>query len=165
MCRWRSVWRATRGGRGAGGCRRWRFMGRARGWWCRRWRRGSPHSTGCGSPRMAGGWWRSGAMKFDELDERMRVFETAHDVCVLPGIRIVARLDGRNFTRLTKETLQLERPFDVRFRDYMIATVEHLMECGFRILYGYTQSDEISLLFHPEEVGFGRKERKLNSVL
>ena len=39
-------------------------------------------------------------MKFDELDQRMRVYETAHDLCVLPGLWIVARLDGRNFTRL-----------------------------------------------------------------
>lgn len=42
-------------------------------------------------------------MKFDELDERMRVFETAHDHCVLPGIYIVARLDGRGFTRWRNE--------------------------------------------------------------
>ncbi len=25
-------------------------------------------------------------MKFDELDAKMRVFETAHDLCVLPGV-------------------------------------------------------------------------------
>ena len=42
-------------------------------------------------------------MKFDELDFRMRVFEMAHDHCVLPGIHIVARIDGRSFTRLTKD--------------------------------------------------------------
>ena len=28
-------------------------------------------------------------MKFDELDEKMRVFETANDQCVLPGIFMV----------------------------------------------------------------------------
>ena len=50
-------------------------------------------------------------MKFDELDAMMRVFETAHDHCVLPGIYIVARLDGRNFTRLTREVHQFERPY------------------------------------------------------
>jgi tRNA(His) 5'-end guanylyltransferase len=32
-------------------------------------------------------------------------------------------------------------------------------------VYGYTQSDEISLLFHRDENTFGRKVRKLNSVL
>jgi tRNA(His) 5'-end guanylyltransferase len=39
------------------------------------------------------------------------------------------------------------------------------MDCGFRIIYGYTQSDEISLLFHIEDNTFSRKERKLISIL
>lgn len=104
-------------------------------------------------------------MKFDELDSRMRVFETAHDHCVLPGLYIVARLDGRSFTRLTKEVHQFEAPYDSRLRDMMLATVEHLMNCGIDITYGYTQSDEISLLFAYQEQTFGRKLRKLNSVL
>lgn len=104
-------------------------------------------------------------MKFDDLDAKMRVFETAHDLCVLPGIFMVARLDGRGFTRLTKDVHRFEAPFDERFRDHMIATVEHSMNCGFRILYGYTQSDEISLLLHRDETLFDRKLRKLGSVL
>lgn len=105
-------------------------------------------------------------MKFDELDERMRAFETAHDLCVMPGLYMVARLDGRGFTRLTKEVHKFEAPFDPRFHDYMLHTAEHLMTgCGFNVPYGYTQSDEISLLFAPDENGFGRKLRKLHSIL
>ena len=104
-------------------------------------------------------------MNFDELDKQMRVFETAHDHCVLPGIYMVARIDGRNFTRLTKEVHSFESPYDARFRDYMLETIEHLMQCGFRVTYAYTQSDEISLLFHLEERSFGRKLRKFNSIL
>lgn len=104
-------------------------------------------------------------MKFDDLDARMRVFETAHDHCVLPGLWMVARIDGRSFTRLTKEILKFDAPFDERFRDHMIATVEHLMNCGFRVVYGYTESDEISLLFHRDEHLFERKLRKYDSVL
>ncbi|MBN1888260.1 MAG: tRNA(His) guanylyltransferase Thg1 family protein, partial [Thermoflexales bacterium] len=104
-------------------------------------------------------------MKFDELDARLRVFETAHDHCVLPGIHIVARLDGRNFTCLTKETCKFQAPFDAKFRDYMTETTSHLMDCGFRVLYGYTESDEISLLFHPGEDTFARKVRKYTSIL
>lgn len=103
-------------------------------------------------------------MKFDELDARMRRFETSHDHCVLPGIFMVARIDGRNFTRLTKELHKFEAPFDERFRDLMLGTVEHLMDCGFRVSYGYTQSDEISLLLHRDEGSFDRKLRKLDSV-
>ena len=104
-------------------------------------------------------------MKFDDLDVKMRQFETAHDFCVLPGIYMVARIDGRSFTRLTKEVHQFEAPFDERFRDHMVATVQHLMNCGFRAIYGYTQSDEISLLFHRNETLFDRKLRKFHSVL
>jgi tRNA(His) guanylyltransferase len=104
-------------------------------------------------------------MNFDELDAHMRVFETAHDHCVLPGMYMVARLDGRSFTHLTKKRHAFESPFDLRFRDMMAATVEHLMTCGFNVIYGYTQSDEISLLFHPQEQAFGRKVRKYNSIL
>lgn len=104
-------------------------------------------------------------MKFDDLDKKMRVFETAHDHCVLPEIYMVARLDGRSFTRLTKETHRFESPFDIRFRDLMVETVKHLMNVGFRVIYGYTESDEISLLLHRAENSFGRKLRKINSVL
>jgi tRNA(His) 5'-end guanylyltransferase len=104
-------------------------------------------------------------MNFDELDNRMRVFENGHDHSVLPGVFMVARVDGRNFTRLTKELHSFNAPFDEQMRDYMISTTQHLMQCGFRIIYGYTQSDEISLLFHPGEEAFGRKERKFNSIL
>lgn len=105
-------------------------------------------------------------MKFDDLDQKMRVFETAHDLCVLPGLYMVARLDGRSFTRLTKEVQPFEAPFDARFRDMMVDTAEHLMrDCGFNVVYGYTESDEISLLFGLEANSFGRKLRKLISIL
>lgn len=80
-------------------------------------------------------------------------------------IYVVARLDGHGFTRLTKKEWNLEKLFDIRFRDLMISTTKHLMDCGFRIMYGYTQSDEISLLFHLDDDTFGRKERKLLSIL
>jgi tRNA(His) guanylyltransferase len=103
-------------------------------------------------------------MKFDDLDEQMRVFETSHDYCVLPGIYIVARMDGRSFTRLTKVVHQFDAPFDDRFRDLMLDTTESLMT-EFNAIYGYTQSDEISLLFPLTFELFNRKLRKLNSVL
>lgn len=104
-------------------------------------------------------------MSFDELDSRLRIYETAHDHCVLPGLFMVARLDGRGFTRLTRELHDFEAPFDERFRDFMVATTQHLMQIGLRVKYGYTQSDEISLVLHRDESSFGRKLRKLCSVL
>ena len=104
-------------------------------------------------------------MKFSDLDTKMRIFETAADTRVLPGLYMAARIDGRSFTRLTKEVHQFEAPYDARFRDFMVTTVEHLMQCGFRVIYGYTQSDEISLLFHRDETAFDRELRKYHSIL
>jgi tRNA(His) 5'-end guanylyltransferase len=104
-------------------------------------------------------------MKFDDLDKKMRAYEQSLDQTVLPEIYLAARIDGRSFTKLTKETCKFEAPYDVRFRDYMVSALKHLMNCGFRVVYGYTQSDEISLLFHRDENAFGRKVRKYNSVL
>jgi hypothetical protein len=75
-------------------------------------------------------------MNFDDLDRFMRRFETEHDHCVLPGIFMAARLDGRGFHRLTKEIHPFDAPFDERFRDHMIAVVEHLMNGDFQIVYG-----------------------------
>lgn len=104
-------------------------------------------------------------MNFDDLDACLRVYETAHDQFVPADAFVVARLDGRGFTRLTKEVLRLEAPFDLRFHEAMAGVVEHLMGCGFKVLYGYTESDEISLLFDPTERAFAGKIRKCLSIL
>lgn len=104
-------------------------------------------------------------MKFNDLDEKMRVYENSHDRCVLPNMYIIARLDGRNFTKLTKDIHKFKAPFDEKFRDFMVETVKHLMNCGFNVIYGFTESDEISLLFHYNETAFVRKTRKLISIL
>ncbi len=104
-------------------------------------------------------------MKFEELDVQMRKYETATDTLAIPGVYLVARVDGRSFTALTKDKLRFEAPYDIRFRDYMVGTAKHLMNCGFCVSYAYTQSDEISLLFHRNEDTFERKLRKFHSVL
>ncbi|MDE6750708.1 MAG: tRNA(His) guanylyltransferase Thg1 family protein, partial [Lachnospiraceae bacterium] len=98
-------------------------------------------------------------MKFDNFDKEMRIYEESLDQYILPDLYIAVRLDGRSFTRLTKEICKFEAPFDMKFRDMMVETVKSLMNVGFRIVYGYTESDEISLLFHPEDRTFGRKVR------
>ena len=107
-------------------------------------------------------------MKFEQLDRRMRVYETAHDHCVIPGMHMVARIDGRSFSQLTRsgQAGQFDAPYDTRFRDCMVQTLVHLVtSCGFSVLFGYTQSDELSLLFARDEALFGRKLRKYLSVL
>src|SRR5689334_2848395 len=98
-------------------------------------------------------------MNFDDLSAYMRRFESADDHAVLPEMFMVARLDGRGFTKLTKERHDFEVPFDERFRDFMVSTARHLMQCGLRVVYAHTQSDEISLVLHRDEGSFGRRLR------
>ncbi len=104
-------------------------------------------------------------MKFDELEARFRALETQSDARLPEAKWIVARLDGRGFTRLTKRSLDLQKPFDARFHDAMKQTVAHLCQCGFAVRLAFSQSDEISLLFDPTERGFDGKTRKWLSVL
>jgi tRNA(His) guanylyltransferase len=104
-------------------------------------------------------------MKFEQLDRRMRIFETAHDHCVLPGVHMVARIDGRSFSHLTRVVQRFDAPYDERFRDHMVATLQHVMGSGFSVLYGYTQSDEMNVLFRLDESTFARKLRKYDSIL
>lgn len=104
-------------------------------------------------------------MHFEDLDILMRRYEEVSDTKVLPSIYMVARLDGKGFSKFTKNK-GLLKPFDDRMNIAMKSVVEYLMtESGFSFIYGYTQSDEISLLFTLEENTFNRKLRKLNSVL
>lgn len=104
-------------------------------------------------------------MHFEDLDIIMRRYEEVSDTKVLPSIYMVARLDGKGFSKFTKNE-KFVKPFDDTFNSAMKYVVEYLMkESGFSFIYGYTQSDEISLLFALDENTFNRKLRKLNSVL
>lgn len=96
--------------------------------------------------------------------KRLKKFERAVDTAILPQLYIVARLDGRGFSNLIRDR-GFEKPFDVRFRDAMVATTRHLMDTGPRAVLGYVQSDEISLLIHPACTAFGRRSAKLLSIL
>ncbi len=105
-------------------------------------------------------------MRFDDLDRIMRTYEESLDQYIEPEKFIIARLDGRSFTKLTKETCDFKKPFDADFRDLMVGTVMHIMkDSGFSIVRGFTESDEISLLLASDSNQFNRKVRKLNSIL
>lgn len=104
-------------------------------------------------------------MDFKSFDEHMRSFEKSVDVCIPDNVYMVARLDGHGFSKVTKR-LRYKKPFDMSFNCLMEHVLKTLMEkSNLKIIYGYTQSDEISLLFAATEGAFGRKTRKYNSLL
>jgi len=100
-------------------------------------------------------------MNPDDFEARMRALEYFHDLRGLPGAWPVLRLDGRSFSRFTES--QFDKPFDIRFHELMCRTTEALVtELG--AAYGYTESDEISLLLPRDTDLFDRSVEKLVSV-
>lgn len=105
-------------------------------------------------------------MKNDDFGNRMKDFESFETGRrFLPMLPIYARIDGRTFSKFTKG---LERPYDQRMIDCMVATTKHLVkETNAKI--GYCQSDEISLVWMTEsydsEIFFNGKIQKMVSVI
>ena len=85
----------------------------------------------------------------DALGDRMKMYEAAEaGRRFMPLLPILARIDGRCFSSFTRG---MGRPFDQRFVRCMVETVRKLME-ETNACMGYTQSDEISLVWHSESV-------------
>ena len=80
--------------------------------------------------------------------DRMKAYERAtaghrH----LPLLPVCARIDGKRFSKFTQG---LRRPYDERMSELMVRTTAHLVETT-GALIGYTQSDEISLIFYSDD--------------
>lgn len=102
----------------------------------------------------------------DDFGDRMKAYEAVECARTFdPALPIYARIDGRSFSRFTKD---MKRPFDSDMTACMVGTTMRLVE-EFHARIGYTQSDEISLVWlcdKPEsEPLFGGKVHKLTSVL
>ena len=99
------------------------------------------------------------------LAERMKFYEKMTEINFFKLIPVMARLDGRSFHTFTKG---LNRPYDEGLSGLMRATTKYLVkETNARC--GYTQSDEISLVWLAEdwqsEIFFSGKLQKMNSIL
>lgn len=104
-------------------------------------------------------------MKQDDFGDRMKGYERQRtEDRLTPGNVFYARLDGRGFSKFTKG---LRRPFDPRMSVSMIEVMKYLVEKT-NANMGYTQSDEISLVWSPNlesQMMFDGKVQKLTSVL
>jgi tRNA(His) guanylyltransferase len=80
----------------------------------------------------------------DRMQEYERI-EAARQF--MPLLPVCARLDGKSFKRFTKG---LDRPYDRGLVELMIATATYLVQ-ETQANMGYTQSDEISLVWYSGE--------------
>lgn len=104
-------------------------------------------------------------MSKDSLGDRMKDYERREDRRFMNFAPVIARMDGRGFSKWTQG---LERPYDEQLSQAMVSVTRRLVEeTGARI--GYTQSDEITLVFLVEDIKqsmmFDGKLQKLCSVL
>lgn len=74
---------------------------------------------------------------------------------------IVVRLDGKGFSKLTKE--KFEKPFDTHFHTAMVNAVSRLME-RLQAVFAFSGSDEVTLLFPPNYELYNRRVEKLLSI-
>ena len=83
----------------------------------------------------------------DDFGDRMKVYEQAGAGRLMPLLPACARLDGKCFSGYTKG---MDRPYDAEFIEAMQHLTEALVHTT-NACIGYTQSDEISLVWHSEE--------------
>lgn len=100
------------------------------------------------------------------LGDRMKLYERAEaGRRFMPLLPICARIDGKRFSRWTKG---LARPYDERLSATMVAVTQALVE-DTHARVGYTQSDEISLVFYSESVDsqifLDGRVQKMTSIL
>lgn len=104
-------------------------------------------------------------MKNDDFGDRMKTYEGVYtQTKISPPDILCVRIDGKCFSKFTRS---FDKPFDSMLTVAMIATTADLMR-ETHAAVGYTQSDEITLIFTPSEKSneyiFGGKISKLNSV-
>ena len=78
------------------------------------------------------------------IQERMKTYEKVNSNESISSYKpFIARLDGVNFSKYTQG---FDKPYDILFRTVMILTMNELVD-KFQATTGYTQSDEITLIF------------------
>jgi tRNA(His) 5'-end guanylyltransferase len=77
------------------------------------------------------------------LGERMKGYEFQSKTTLLKRMPVIIRLDGKAFHTFTRG---LDKPFDKEFVEIMQDTMKFLCENIQGCVFGYTQSDEITLV-------------------
>lgn len=99
----------------------------------------------------------------DDMGDRMKLYEKASEVKLLPNLPTFARVDGRSFHSFTKG---LKRPFSEEFGYCITQTALKLAEETNAILT-YAQSDEITLMWYSDnfksQIWFNGKHSKMVS--
>lgn len=105
-------------------------------------------------------------MKNDSLGDRMKGYENEYRLYLERKIPVIIRIDGKAFHTFTKG---MRKPFDKILINSMQETMKVLCENIQGCVFGYTQSDEITLVLTDYEkdttdAWFGNNIQKMASV-
>jgi len=102
----------------------------------------------------------------EDFGDRMKLYENVESARrFMPLLPVCVRLDGRSFSKFTKG---MKRPYDEKMSELMINTTKYMVE-ETNANIGYTQSDEISLVFYSDDfksqIFFDGRIQKMTSTL
>ena len=100
------------------------------------------------------------------LGDRHKAYEAAYDQQIIRRIPVIIRVDGINFTKVTRK---LQRPYCPRMMELMAQTMLATIKEIEGSVFGYQQSDEISYIIRNDqslesEPWFGNRTQKMASV-
>lgn len=104
--------------------------------------------------------------KKDSLGDRMKDYESIPKTFLTRRIPVIIRLDGKAFHTFTRG---MKKPFDSILMQTMQETMKYLCENIQGCVFGYTQSDEITLVLTDYETittdaWFGYNVQKMTSI-
>jgi len=101
----------------------------------------------------------------NSLGDRMKEYEYNTRNFLIKRVPVIIRLDGKAFHTFTRG---MEKPFDTMLQSVMQSTMKELCEQIQGAIFGYTQSDEITIvLYAPDpqsEIWFNSNIQKMVSV-
>lgn len=104
--------------------------------------------------------------KTDSLGDRMKCYEGVPRHFLTRRVPVIVRIDGKAFHTFTRG---FNKPFDTILMNTMQATMKYLCENIQGCVFGYTQSDEITLVLTDYEkittdAWFGYNVQKMTSI-
>lgn len=104
--------------------------------------------------------------KNDALGDRMKAYESVPRNFLTRRVPVIIRLDGKAFHTFTKG---MKKPFDEVLMEAMQGTMKYLCENIQGCVFGYTQSDEITLVLTDyatikTDAWFGYNVQKMTSI-
>lgn len=115
-------------------------------------------------------------MHNDSLGDRMKRAEASSKTYLLNRMPVIIRVDGKAFHTFAKKIYKFDptiknkdTPFSAAMHEIMVQTTRELVQNIQNCVFGYTQSDEISLLLrdwdtHETQQWFGGSHQKMVSV-